>query len=87
MPTKPTAFTFPCSFPLKVMGLNNEAFQTAVEAIFRKHLDPSPISFATQLSSNGKYLSITATFTATSKEQLDALYRELNAHKLVVMTL
>ncbi len=87
MPTKPTAFTFPCSFPLKVMGLNNEAFATAVKAIFGKHLDPAPISYTMQLSSSGKYLSITATFTATSKEQLDALYRELNAHELVVMTL
>ncbi len=82
-----TAFTFPCSFPLKVMGLNNEAFQTAVKTIFGKHLDPAPISYTMQLSSSGKYLSITATFTATSKEQLDALYRELNAHELVVMTL
>ena len=82
-----TAFTFPCSFPLKVMGLNTEAFAVAVKTIFRKHLDPAPVSYASQLSSSGKYLSITATFTATSKEQLDALYRELNAHELVVMTL
>ena len=87
MPTKPTAFTFPCSFPLKVMGLNNEDFQTAVKSIFQKHLHPTPVSYTTRLSRNGKYLSITATFTATSKEQLDALYRELNAHELVVMTL
>jgi putative lipoic acid-binding regulatory protein len=45
------------------------------------------IEYARQLSSSGKYLSITATFTATSREQLDALYRELNGHELVVMTL
>ncbi len=82
-----TCFTFPCSFPLKVMGLNNDAFQAAVKAIFDKHLDPAPVSYTSQPSRNGKYLSITATFTATSKEQLDALYRELNAHELVVMTL
>ncbi len=87
MKPSPTCVTFPCSFPLKVMGLNNEAFATAVRAIFGKHLDPAPISYTMQLSSSGKYLSITATFTATSKEQLDALYRELNAHELVVMTL
>ncbi len=87
MRSRQTAFTFPCSFPLKVMGLNNEAFSSAVKAIFQKHLDPAPVSYTIQLSSSGKYLSITATFTATSKEQLDALYRELNAHELVVMTL
>ena len=37
--------------------------------------------------SNGKYLSITATFTATSKEQLDALYRELSSHPMVKIVL
>ncbi len=82
-----TAFTFPCSFPLKVMGLNNESFEAAVKAVFRKHLDPAPVTYSSQASKSGKYLSITATFTATSKEQLDTLYRELNAHELVVMTL
>jgi putative lipoic acid-binding regulatory protein len=39
------------------------------------------------LSKGGKYLSLTVTLTATSREQLDALYRELNAHELVLMTL
>lgn len=31
--TSETAFTFPCSYPLKVMGLNAKAFPPAVEAI------------------------------------------------------
>jgi len=78
---------FPCSFPLKVMGLNTETFATAVTAIFEKHLDPGQISYSRRLSSGGKYLSITATFTARSKDQLDALYQELNDHDLVLMTL
>lgn len=78
---------FPCSFPLKVMGLNTEAFEQTVRGIFQKHLGGEDIAYARQLSSSGKYLSITATFTATSREQLDALYLELNGHELVVMTL
>ena len=78
---------FPCSFPLKVMGLNTELFAAAVTAIFEKHVDPGQISYSRRLSSGGKYLSITATFTARSKEQLDALYLELNDHDLVLMTL
>ena len=81
------AFQFPCSFPLKVMGLNTGDFSSAVKAIFRKHLGPEPVSFSHHLSSTGKYLSITATFAAVSREQLDGLYRELNGHKLVKMTL
>jgi putative lipoic acid-binding regulatory protein len=87
MSTASTAFTFPCTFPLKVMGLNDKAFDSAVKAVFHKHLYPAPITYSFQESRSGKYLSITATFTATSKEQLDTLYRELNAHELVLMTL
>jgi len=69
------------------MGHNIDAFEAAVRAIFNGHLFDTHIVFARQLSSGGKYLSITATFTAMSREQLDATYRELNAHELVVMTL
>ena len=79
--------TFPCSFPLKVMGHNIDAFETAVRAILSGHLSDARIVFACRPSSGGKYVSITATFTAVSREQLDAIYRELNAHELVVMTL
>ena len=69
------------------MGLNTDAFSSAVKTIFEKHVQPGHISYSTQLSSSNKYLSITAAFTAQSKEQLDALYQELNDHELVLMTL
>jgi putative lipoic acid-binding regulatory protein len=69
------------------MGLNTSEFEQAVRAIVHRHVTAGSVDYATQLSSSGKYLSITATFTATSREQLDTLYRELNAHELVVMTL
>lgn len=78
---------FPCSFPLKVMGLNTEMFATAVTSIFENHVDAGQISYSRRLSRGSKYLSITATFTARSKDQLDALYQELNDHDLVLMTL
>ena len=78
---------FPCSFPLKVMGLNTETFASTVTVIFEKYVDLGQISYSCRLSSGGKYLSITATFTARSKDQLDALYQELNDHDLVLMTL
>jgi putative lipoic acid-binding regulatory protein len=69
------------------MGHNTDAFENAVRAILDRHLCGARSDFAKRPSSNGKYLSLTATFTATSREQLDALYRELNALELVVMTL
>ena len=82
-----TCIKFPCSFPLKVMGRNNNAFESAARAVIKKHLQDAPVLFESRPSSSGKYLSVTATFTATNREQLDALYRELNSHELVMMTL
>ena len=82
-----TCMKFPCSFPLKVMGHNNNAFESAVRAVIKKHLQDAPVLFESRPSGSGKYLSITAIFTATNREQLDALYRELNALEPVVMTL
>ena len=78
---------FPCAFPLKVVGRNDEAFERAVREVLRKHLGDIVVEFVTRKSSGGKYLSVTATFTAGSREQVDAIYRELNGHDLVVMTL
>jgi putative lipoic acid-binding regulatory protein len=87
MRTNNALINFPCSFPVKVMGLNSEAFTSAVLAIFRKHLQLSQITYLSKLSSTGKYLSLTITFTAESQNQLNAIYEELNNHELVVMTL
>ena len=78
---------FPCTFPIKVMGPNREDFPSAVLTIFHRHIAPNQISCSSRLSSGDKYLSLTVTFTAQSREQLDALYRELNVHELVLMTL
>jgi uncharacterized protein len=87
MKNKHHALRFPCEFPIKVMGLNTEMFQTAIRAIIRKHVNSDEIAYSSQTSRGDKYLSITATFTAQSKVQLDALYQELNDHELVLMTL
>lgn len=82
-----SCLTFPCSYPLKVMGPKSEAFEKAVREVMHKHLGNAPVDYHKRPSGTGKYLAITATFTATSREQLDALYQELNDHELVVMTL
>lgn len=86
-PTAASCLQFPCSFPLKVMGLKAPAFEQAVRGIVERHLPGVSVEYATRESGAGKYQAITATFTAVSREQLDALYRDLNAHELVVMTL
>ncbi len=85
---KSTLFQFPCSYPLKVMGRNTVEFYSAVSAIVEKHVAAgNGITYASRTSSGEKYLAITATFAAESEVQLYALYKELNEHDLVLMTL
>lgn len=87
MDTEKQILRFPCSFPVKVMGLNNEAFTSAVISVFRKHMTPAEFTCETRPSSGNKYLSITITFTAQSREQVDAVYQDLNDEESVLMTL
>jgi putative lipoic acid-binding regulatory protein len=88
MKDKNTAIQFPCTYPLKVMGKNTDELYAVVCAIIEKHIDTGEkVIYHSRTSSGNKYISITATFTAQSKEQLDTVYRELNGHELVLTTL
>jgi putative lipoic acid-binding regulatory protein len=79
---------FPTDFPLKVMGKTQDGFAQAVAAVVVRH-DPSFDigSIEMRASKHGKYLSLTCTVKATSREQLDALYQDLCDHPMVVMVL
>jgi len=88
MPDTLDVFQFPCDFPLKAMGHNTDEFEILIVTIVRRHApDLADHAVSSRLSSNGKYRSVTATFTAHSREQLDAIYRELSAHEQVLMLL
>ncbi|MBL8269092.1 MAG: DUF493 domain-containing protein [Steroidobacter sp.] len=83
-----TLFEFPCEFPLKVMGRKTDDFRSIVLGIVQKHAGPiAPGNIEERPSSSGGYLSITCTFTAQSKQQLDDLYRELTSHERVMVAL
>jgi putative lipoic acid-binding regulatory protein len=83
-----TLLEFPCDFPLKVMGESRDDFVREMITIVRRHApDFAAETVAMRASSGGKYLSVTCTIRATSKPQLDALYRELTAHPLVKVAL
>lgn len=85
---KKSLLEFPCEFPLKVIGKNTGDFQTRMVEIVRRHApDLRDDAVTNRLSTDGKYISITATFTAESRDQLDALYYELSSHELVAMVL
>ena len=79
---------FPCDFPIKVMGRKERGFAQAVTDIVLKHArDFDPATVQMRPSRQGKYLSVTCVVRATSRDQLDALYRELCDHPSVVMVL
>lgn len=83
-----TLFDFPCDFPLKVMGRHSEVFRSVVVAIVERHAGPiSPEAIEERPSRDGTYLSLTCTFSAQSRQQLDDLYRELTASEHVKVVL
>ena len=83
-----SALAFPCDFPIKVMGRKERGFAQAVTDIVLKHVrDFDPATVEMRPSRQGTYLSVTCVVRATSREQLDALYRELCDHPAVVMVL
>ncbi|MBO3705962.1 MAG: DUF493 domain-containing protein [Candidatus Accumulibacter sp.] len=79
---------FPCAFPLKIMGRAEDGFAQAVLAVVLRHApDFDAATMEMRASSAGRYLGLTCTINATSREQLDLLYRELSAHPLVRLLL
>jgi uncharacterized protein len=88
MPDLDSVIEYPLPFPIKVMGANRPDFLPAMLSVFRKHApDFDAESIETRQSREAKYISLTITITATSREQLDALYSELSDHPLVTMAL
>lgn len=75
--------TYPSSFPIKVAGANVDGFVHAMTQIVER-FDPTFDAGAIELrnSKAGNYLSVTLTVTATSREQLDDIYRALTAHPM-----
>ena len=79
---------FPCEFPIKIMGRTQAGFaQAAIEVVQRHAPGFDPATLEMRPSREGRYLSLTCTVHATSREQLDELYRELCDHPMVTMVL
>jgi putative lipoic acid-binding regulatory protein len=87
-PDRQSLIDFPSAFPIKVMGQQVEGFEAAMVAVARQFdptLDASKIE--RRPSSGGKYMGLTLTVMATSREQLDGLYRALSGHPMVKVVL
>lgn len=82
--TEETLLEFPCDYAIKAMGLSSEKLDLIVVNIVSKHVDDlAEGAVTTKQSSGGKYTSITVNIRATSKAQLDDVYRELSGHELI----
>lgn len=87
-PRTDTLIEYPCQFPIKIMGAKADGFVHAITLIahaFDPVFDASTIEL--RESKGGNYLGITITITATSREQLDELYRTLSTHPMVKVVL
>lgn len=87
-PEAESLIDYPCLFPIKVMGAKVEGFVHAISTIART-LDPSFDASSIELreSKGGKYLGLTIHINATSRAQLDEVYRTLSTHPLVKVVL
>ncbi len=75
---------YPSDFPIKVMGAMHDAFaQTIAEVVMGFDPGFDPATMEMRPSSKGTYLSLTVTVRATSREQLDNLYRALSGHPMI----
>jgi len=88
VPRQESLIEYPSQFPIKVMGQKADGLVHAISLIAQQ-FDPAFDASTIELreSKGGKYLGITITVTATSREQLDELYRTLFAHPMVKVVL
>jgi len=87
-PDPQSLIEYPSAFPIKVMGASSDGFVDAIIDIARR-FDPAFDAASVELrpSRGGNYLGITITVMATSREQLDELYRTLSTHPMVKVVL
>jgi hypothetical protein len=85
---KDSLIEYPCDFPIKVFGEAKQGFAQAIATVVLVHApDFDAATIKMRSSSNAKYISLTCTIRATSREQLDNLYRDLTSHPMVKMVL
>jgi putative lipoic acid-binding regulatory protein len=88
IPPDQSLIEYPSKFPIKVMGAQVEGFLEAIVSVARQ-FDPAfdASTVEQRPSKGGNYLGLTITVTATSREQLDELYRTLTTHPMVKVVL
>lgn len=86
--TDESVIEFPCEFPIKMMGRNTPEFRETARTLVEKHAgEVGDEAVQAALSSNERFVSVTVTITATSQQQLDAIYEDVTDHEDVLMAL
>jgi putative lipoic acid-binding regulatory protein len=83
-----TLLEFPCDFPIKMMGRDQDSFRKAAIAVIEEHagkLSDDAISMSS--SRKGNFISITVTISAQSQQQLDDIYQALTDHEEILVAL
>ncbi|RZL49182.1 MAG: DUF493 family protein [Variovorax sp.] len=85
---KESLIEYPSLFPVKVMGARSDGLVHEITQIAER-FDPAFDASTIELrpSKAGNYLGVTITVMATSRAQLDDLYRALSSHPLVKVVL
>ena len=82
-----TLIEFPADFAVKAMGLHCDDFEMLITELVLPHIAPNEANVTTLPSKGGKYVSVSVRFTATSLEQLHAVYGALKQEPRVLYTL
>ena len=88
MEYKESLLEFPCTFPLKAIGKNTESFERYVKWVVQENvpgLDED--AFSRRTSRGDKYVSVSVTFMAESRSQVDSIYTALSKHEHVILLL
>lgn len=83
-----SSLQFPCEFPVKMMGRDTAEFRLLARRLVEHHAGAvADESVQAAVSRNGRFVSVTVTITAASREQLDDIYRDATSHDDVLMAL
>ena len=81
--TEETLLTFPCDFPIKVMGADDPALRGFIHTVIEKYAPLTTAdAYKEKLSSGGKFVSVTILIKAESKAQLDLIYSDFSRSPL-----
>jgi len=73
----PDLWEFPSQFLFKAMAHAHPGVEELIVAVIQQHV-PGDYLPKVNPSKNGNYVSVSVTFTASSKEQLDQIYIAVN---------